>query len=373
MMKFCKRCVMPDTRPGIFLDKDGVCSACRAYERRAAVDWKQRYAELRQLCDQHRGRGGRGQPDCIIAVSGGKDSHFQTHVLKEEMGMSPLLVTVEDNFPMTNAGIHNLKNLSEEFGCDIVSLKPNIRAQKAIMRYTFEKYGKPTYIIDRYIYTYPLHIAARFEIPLVVYGENVSYEYGGPQCEETPSAREQIENGVASGIPLSELVAEGLTKDDLPFFDPPTKADLERLQPIYLGYFVPWNSYRHYVFAKRRGFHDLEHEWRRTHHIEDYDQVDSRAYLVHSWMKYPKFGHASATDYAARLVRYGLLSREEAVELVRKHDHRLDPKAVRDFCEFLGYRESEFWAVVDRLYNPDLFEKNAFGEWVLKHPVWADK
>jgi tRNA(Ile)-lysidine synthase TilS/MesJ len=100
--------------------------------------------------------------------------------------------------------------------------------------------------------------------------------------------------------------------------------------------------------------------------------VDSRAYLVHPWLKYPKFGHASATDYGARLIRYGLLTRAEAQKLVKEHDHRLDVKAVRDFCEFLGYSEKEFWDIVDTFYNRELFEKNQFGEWVLKHPVWED-
>jgi N-acetyl sugar amidotransferase len=308
--------------------------------------------------------------DCMIAVSGGKDSHFQTHIMKEEMGMNPLLVTVEDNFPMTEAGVHNLKNLSEEFGCDIISMKPNIKAQKVVMRKTFEKYGKPTYIIDRYIYTYPLHMAVKFNAPLLVYGENINYEYGGAQRQETYSAKEQIANGVASGIPTPDLIGDDVTEKDLNFFDPPTPYNLDKLNPIYLGYFVPWNSYGNYIFAKGRGFHDLTHEWPRTHHIEQFDQVDSRGYLVHAWMKYPKFGHATATDYAARFIRYGLITREEAKQLVKEHDHKLDVKAVRDFCEILGYRESEFWAIVDKFYNPELFEKNKWGEWVLKDPVW---
>lgn len=99
--------------------------------------------------------------------------------MKEEMNMHPLLVSVEDNFPMTEAGKHNIRNISEEFGCEIISLKPNIRAQKSIMRKTFEKYGKPTWYIDRMIYTYPLIMSLKFNIPLLVYGENISVEYGG--------------------------------------------------------------------------------------------------------------------------------------------------------------------------------------------------
>jgi N-acetyl sugar amidotransferase len=360
---------MPSTRPGIEFNDENVCSACQAYTNRNKIDYKKRYEELRQLCDKYRGMNGPDGYDCMIAVSGGKDSHFQVHVMKEEMGMNPLLVTVEDNFPMTDAGIHNLKNISEEFGCDIISMKPNIKAQKSIMRKTFEEFGKPTYFIDRYIYSYPLHMAVKFCTPLLVYGENVDYEYGGSQRKETYSAMDQVNNAVASGIALSDLLGDGITKKDLNFFDPPIKSDLEKLDPLYLSYFIPWNSYANYIFAKNRGFHDLTHEWNRTHHVEQFDQVDSRAYLVHSWMKYPKFGHASATDYVARFVRYGLMTREKAIELVNEHDHKLDPRCVRDFCEFTGYSESEFWAIVDKFYNPELFTKNRMGEWVLKNPL----
>lgn len=370
-MKYCKRCVMPDTRPGISFTEDGICSACQAFENRKTVDYTARFEELKKICDKYRGMNGPDGYDCMIAVSGGKDSHFQTYLMKEVMGMNPLLVTVEDNFPMTDAGMHNIKNISEAFGCDIISLKPNIRAQKAIMRKTFERYGKPTYYIDRYIYTFPLHMAVKYNTPLLVYGENVNYEYGGAQTKETYSAKVQIENGVAFGIDTQELLGDGVTMKDLNFFDPPCASDLEKLDPVYVSYFIEWNSYRNYMFAKSRGFHDLTHEWDRTHHAENFDQIDSRAYLVHSWMKYPKFGHASATDYAARFVRYGLLTREQAMEIVKQRDHALDPRCVREFCEFCGYSESEFWSIVERHYNRDLFEKNKLGQWVLKTPVWA--
>jgi N-acetyl sugar amidotransferase len=361
---------MPSTRPGISFNNDGVCSACESFENRKKIDYGKRFEELKKLCDKYRGINGSNENDCIVAVSGGKDSHYQVHVMKEIMGMNPLLVTVEDNFPMTAAGQHNLKNISDTFGCDIISFKPNIKAQKNIMKKTFENYGKPTYIIDRYIYTFPLHIAVKFNIQLIVYGENVSYEYGGVGAIESYSAKEQIFNGVASGIDTDELIDSTITRKDLPYFDPPSKEKLDILDPIYLSYFLEWNSYSNYIFAKGRGFHDLTHEWIRTHHAEDFDQVDSRAYLVHSWMKYPKFGHASATDYSARFVRYGMLTREQAKQIVRERDHNLDPLCIRDFCAFLGYSESEFWSIVERQYNSNIFEKDKTGAWVLQNPVW---
>ena len=365
-MKRCQKCLMPDTRPGITFNKDGNCSACQSYENRKNVDYKKRFKKLEKLCDQYRGINGPNGYDCMIAVSGGKDSHYQVHIFKEVLKMNPLLVTVEDNFPMTKAGMHNIKNISEEFGCDIISMKPNIKLQKKLMRYTFEKYAKPTFIIDRYIYTYPLHMAVKFNTPLLVYGENVNYEYGGSQKKEIPSAKEQIFNGVASGIEKKELVnIKNVTLNELNFFDPPLKSEIDKLEPIYLSYFIEWNSYKNYLFAKSRGFHDLTHEWRRTHAVEDYDQVDSRAYNVHSWLKYPKFGHQFTTDVVSRQIRYGLITRKKGIELVKKHDHNLDPLCVRDFCEFLGYSESEFWSIVDGFYNKDLFEKNVFAEWKL--------
>lgn len=365
-MKYCTKCVMPSTRPGITFDEDGVCSACQSYENRKNVDYKARFKELETLCNKYRGMNGTNGYDCMIAVSGGKDSHYQTYIMKEVLHMNPLLVSVEDNFPMTAAGMHNIKNISEAFGCDIISMKPNIKAQKIIMKKTFEKYGKPTYFIDRYIYTYPLWMALKFNTPLLVYGENVSYEYGGNGCVETYSARNQISNGVGSGIAEEDLLGDGVTLKDLNFFNPPTVEDINKLDPVYMSYFVEWNSFKNYEIAKHYGFHDLTHEWNRTHHVENMDQVDSRAYLVHPWFKYPKFGHASATDYAARMVRYGMITRDEAFELVKEHDHALDPLCVRDFCEFLGYTEKEFWDIIDKQYNRDLFEKDTNGRWKLK-------
>lgn len=179
----------------------------------------------------------------------------------------------------------------------------------------FERYGKPTWYIDRLIYTYPLIMARKFNTPFLVYGENVSYEYGGADSEETYSAKGQLSNGVASGIDEQELIDNtGVTPQDLYFTRALEPKELDKLDPVYISYFTQWNSFKNYEFARKHGFHDLTHEWNRSHHVENFDQVDSRAYLVHSWLKYPKFGHASATDYAARMVRYGLTTREEAIE-----------------------------------------------------------
>ena len=176
-----------------------------------------------------------------------------------------------------------------------------------------------------------------------------------------------------SGIPTKELLDIGIEQKSLNFFEPPHQEDIDKLDPIYLSYFLEWSSFDNYQIAKKYGFHDLTHEWIRTHHVEQFDQVDTPAYLVHSWMKYPKFGHASATDYSARMVRYGMLTREEAIQLVKKHDHDLDPRSVREFCQFFGYSEKEFWKIIDNHYNKDIFEQKTNGAWEMKNPIWKEK
>lgn len=362
---------MPDTRPGISM-VNGVCSGCRNHEKKSKIDYQSRFEELRKLCNKYRGMNGKG-PDCAVAVSGGKDSHFQVYVMKELMGMNPILFSVEDNFTMTEAGKHNLRNISEEFGCNIISLKPNIALQKNIMRKAFEKYGKPTWLIDRLIYTYPLHMAIRYNTPLLVYGENVSYEYGGEDAEETYSAKMILKNGVAMDIPLDELLDDKVREEDLYLTEAPKKIEIDKLEPIYLSYFIEWNSYKNYIFSKKRGFHSLENEWDRSMTAENFDQIDSFAYLVHAWMKYPKFGHACVTDQTSRFIRYGIMTRQEAIKLVKEKEHALDNRCVEDFCQFTGYTETEFWNIVDSFYNKEIFTKNRFGQWELKNPIWENQ
>lgn len=364
-MRFCTKCIMPDTRPGITFDERGVCIACQNNELKKHINWDERMQELKALCDKYR-RKESGQYDCIIAVSGGKDSHYQVYIMKEVMNMNPLLITVEDFFTMTEAGKHNVKNISEAFGCNLVAFKPNRRAGKIISRYMFEKYGRPLWYVDRLLYTVPLYYAAALNIPLLVYGENVSYEYGGVDDKETYSAREQVFNGVAPDVDFKELVDAGVSVDELVYLKAPSPEVLDKLDPIYLSYFVEWNGIKNYEFAKRRGFRDLTHEWDRTNHIENFNQIDSYGYLLNAWMKFPKYGHAYATDYGARWVRYGILTREEAVKLAEEHDHKVDPKIIEDFCAFTNMTTKEFYEALDKLYNRDLFEQNSWGQWRLK-------
>ena len=352
-MKRCKKCLMADTKPGLVLDDAGVCQACRHYELRKTVNYKKRFKELSKLAARHKGKERTpGKHDCIIAVSGGKDSHFQVHIMKEVLGMNPLLVSVNDPFTKTEAGKHNAYNLRQVFGCDMISLDLNPDLVRRMVRIAFDKLGSPTWPIDRAIYTFPIRMAAKMGIPLIVYGENVGWEYGGvfDQTKETYSAIDQINNDVAKKVSFSLWLKNGVDKSELNMLRYPTNNEIKsaKLDPIYLSYFMPWDGYENYLLAQRYGFRDLKGEWDRDGYIEDYDQIDSVGYLMNVFMKYQKFGFGRATDVVGYWIRSGKITREHGADLIKEHDHKLDPRILADFLQFTGYSEGEFWSIAEK-------------------------
>jgi hypothetical protein len=276
--------------------------------------------------------------------------------MKEDMGMNPLLVNVS-NFSWTSAGEINYKNMLTTFDCECLSLDLSPATAKKLFRYSFEKYGSPTWYWDRAVYTYPLWVAKKFDIPLIVYGENISYEYGGPNDEDTPDALNQVNNAVADGYCLGDFVDAGVHPNRTYLLEPP---NTDGLRPIYLGYYIPWSGSRNRAVAESYGFIGLR-EWEtRAGYVEQYDQIDAVGYLVHCWMKYPKYGHARATDVCSYWIREGLMSRERAMELVEKNDHILDTTIAHDFINFCGYTVDEFWSIVERFDKYDAKRKNSY-------------
>ena len=357
---------MPDTRPNIVFSAEGICQACLNYEKRQTIDWDRRFEELKVLCKKHKRED--GYYDCLIPVSGGKDSHYLVYVMREQMGMNPLLVTVAEPFTLTDAGKHNLYNLRESFDCDLITLGMSIASLRKITKIGFEELGNPLGFVESAIYTAPIKFAVAFDIPLVVYGEDPAHEYGDTG-KETSSALEHIMRTFKT-VDIKFWLDRGLTKDELNMVTPPSQDDFERVQPepIFMGYYTPWSGDNHYQIAKRYGFKDLTHEWKREGNIEDFDQVDSIAHLAYLWLKYPKFGYARTTDIACRWIREGRITREKALELVKEYDHKLDQRAMDDLIKFIGYTPRQFWDVVERFWNRDIFEK-VNGVWKLKNPI----
>ena len=370
-MKYCTKCLMPDTRPGIIFEK-GVCAGCLAYEKQFHTDWDSRFKELEKLCNKYQGCNGNGY-DCAIAVSGGKDSHYQVHVMKELLGMNPVLLSV-GNIDWTETGRKNAFNMQDAFDCDMISLNVNPHVARIMSKKAFEVLGSPTWYADALIYAFPYRMAMQLGLKLLVYGENVNYTYGGKFNEETPSAMMQPLNDVVKPIDFNMWLEDGqLTAKDLESAIQPTFEDCNKfgLEPIYLSYFVPWDSHHNYEVAKRYGFSHLGHEYVREGTIEQYNQIDSLGYLLNQYLKYPKFGHASATEMASRWIRSGMKNREEMIPLVKEYDKKLDQGIIENFCNFTRISKREFWSIMDRWYNQKLFDRGRDGVWNEKFEVGA--
>ena len=342
-MRTCTKCGFPDTRPGsIFVE--GVCQACINYEKRSEVDWLGRATILQELCEDAKENTG-SQYDCLIPVSGGKDSYTLVHLMTN-LGMKPLLVTVTDSFTHTKAGSHNLRNMITKFGLNHWQYTINhdlfIRATRA----AFEATGEALKFVEYAIYTIPVMLAQALDIPLVVFGENSAYEYGSTD-EDDFNANSQILNMVQKiegerkwwkSVGVSNAEVNSI----LPSEDKPMP------QVIYMSYFRPWSSTDNLEIARKYGFRDLGGEWDRKGTIENFEQMDSVAYMVHPWLKYPKFGFQRTTDIATRRVRQGLLTLPDAQKLIAENDPILDPLAKKDFCDTCGYTDEVFWAIVEK-------------------------
>ena len=367
-MKYCTECLMPDTRPGLKF-VNGTCMACINYKKKESTDWKKRRNEFQLLCDKHRGSNGNGY-DCAVAVSGGKDSHFQVYYMKEVMKMNPLLLSV-GNVDMTDTGRKNLENISDRFGCDMLLFNPNRRVARILFKKAFEKLGSPSWYLDYLVYAYPYKMAIKMGIKLLVYGEDVNYTYGGKYNKETPSAMLQPLNDVVKPIWDKWLEDGDITEKELNAAKVPSIEECKKnnLDPIYLGYFVPWDSHHNYEVAKKYGFRHLDHEYVREGTLENYNQIDSIGYLLGQYLKYPKFGHSAATEMASRWIRSGRKTREEMIPFVKEFDHKLDQGIVDKYLEFTGVSVKEFWSMMDKWYNTDLFEQDDDGIWHEKFEV----
>jgi len=360
---------MPDTRPNSKFTSDDICIACINYEKRKNIDWKIRFSELKNICEKYRDNNGNYY-DCAIAVSCGKDSHFQVYYIKEILKMNPVLLAV-GNLDWTQTGRENFENLSDTFGCDIISLNPNRQLARKIAKSSFEEIGSPTWYSDALIYAYPYRMAMKLGIKLLIYGENVNYTYGGKYNEDTPSAMLQPLNDVVKPVINTWLEKYHFSKKELESAKQPTIDECKEfgLEPIYLSYYVPWDSHHNFEVAQRWGFKHLGHEYVREGTLEQYNQIDSVGYLLNQYLKYPKYAHASATEMASRWIRSGMKTREEMIPLVEKYDKILDQGIIEKFCNFTQISIKEFWGIMDKWYNPEFFEQDKDGIWHEKFKV----
>jgi N-acetyl sugar amidotransferase len=354
---------MTTTKPGIELNSDGLCQACVHHEMRKHADYEARFEQLEKLADKY--RRDDGYYDCILPISGGKSSHFQSYIVTEELDLNPLFVRVADPFTKTEIGKQNLQNLREVFEADIITREFNPKAEKELVKTAFEELGFPLWPHERAIMTAPIRLAVDMNIPFVIYGEHGNWEYGGQgfdhRDEEPSDAKEQVYNQVVPDIENDFWTERGIQREDLNMVQYPTEEELDSvdIMPIWLSYYIPWDVYKSRQIAKQYGFRDLKHEWDREGYIDEFDQIDSVAYHMNIWLKYPKYGFGRVTDVVGYQRRSNLkeMSLEEGKKLIEEHDHKLDQRILDDFLDYTGYTDREFWKIVEEFRNDDLFDE----------------
>lgn len=366
MIRYCTSCVMPETKPDLHIDEHGVCAACRSYAQRKEIDWAARKEELAVILERYRSKDGSSW-DCIVPVSGGKDSTYQV-VRMLQLGMNPLCVTATtcDLSEIGRKNIENIKNL----GVDYVEFSPNPRVRRKMNRIGLEQVGDISWPEHVGIFTIPVRAAVQYGVPLIVWGENSQNEYGGPAAASSNNVlnRRWLEEfGGLLGLRVSDLIGlDGIERKDLIAY---TYPEDERLQSVgvtglFLGYYLPWDGYSNALLAQAHGFRTWDTTIEGS--IVNYENLDNHQTGIHDYFKFLKFGFGRATDIACLHARRGRITRQDAVDLVRMHDGKFPwtylGKPLEDILEPLGLSVDDFVKICDRFTNKKLFLTDARGK-----------
>jgi N-acetyl sugar amidotransferase len=353
-MNYCKRCVLPDTRPNLTLNAAGVCNACEAHGVKKHVDWRAREATFRELIASVKAKA-RGF-DCVIPVSGGKDSTWQV-VKCLEYGLRPLAVTWKTP-ARTPVGQRNLDNLVA-LGVDHIDWQVNPKVEAKFMLKTFERTGSTAVPMHLALFSIPLNIAVRFGIPLIVWGENSAAEYGSASKlhEGHRLNGEWLRNyGVTHGTTAADWVDLDLSAKDLAsYFGPDADAlEAEGVHAVFLGHYFEWDPETSYAVAREHGFESGESA--RTGYY-DYADIDDEFISIHHWMKWYKFGFTRLFDNLSLEIRNGRMTREQAVAIIRGTGDQTPAEDIRRFCRFAGTEVNTFMALAEKFRNRSIWRR----------------
>ena len=364
-MKICKKCIQPDTRPGIYFNEEGVCGACLWEEKKKAIDWNSRFDELIQIANWAK-ENSSGNYDCVIGVSGGKDSTVQALTARDRLGLKVLLVNSEPEgiTEIGKANIENLKNL----GFDVISLRPNPKIMKKLVKSDFYKNLNPVKITEFSLWASTYIIAEKFQISLIIQGENPGLTLGasltGVGTDDNALKADEL-NTLASGWE-GYLEVEGITKQDLFFFHyDRKKLESMKVKGIWLQYYLKeWSFRGNAEFAIRNGMQCRpdNFDWTSIGTYMPFAQLDSDLVQVNQMLKYIKFGFGQCIDNACYDLRDGIINRKEALELVKKYDGKCAEQYIKKFCNYIEISINEFWKVANS-FRGSMWTKDENDNW----------
>ena len=363
-IQFCSRCLYPSTHPlGLTFDEEGVCSGCRIHEEKDTLDWAERWDQLERLVKPYRSRGGQTY-DCIVPVFGGGDSHFIVHVVKNRLGLNPLLVTYNKYFN-TQLGIRNLANLRIKFNCDILIKNVGMESVKRITRASLREFGSIYWPCLAGQTLFPVETAVRYQVPLIIWGAHQGLEQVGMFSHEhcVEMTRRYRKDHDLMGVEADELVSifDTVREEDIWQYRYPDDSDLNAVgvRGIYLGNYVRWDpKAQHERMIRDFGYATARFE--RT--FDCYDFVDCYNYMdLHDVLKLAKHGFSKVTDHACREIRHKRLTREQGLWLVSLYERKA-PIYTDLFCEWLGVTRRSLDFMIGLHRNPIYWKTDGVGE-----------
>lgn len=364
-LRFCKRCLYGTSHPlGLVLDADGICSGCRVHEEKDRLDWAERWRRLEALVQPYRSRDASTY-DCIVPVTGANDSYWVVHLVKERLGLNPLLVSYNKYFN-TPLGIRNLANLRIRFDCDILLQNVNPLSVKKLTRASIRRLGSMYWPVLAGQTVFPVQTAIRFRVPLIIWGAHQGLEQVGmfSHEHEVEMTRRYRKDHDLMACESDELpsIFDTLGEDELEAFCYPDDAALADagVRGIYLGNYVRWDPKAQH--EQMMASHDYRTApFART--FDCYDHVDCWNFMdIHDVLKLYKHGYSKVTDHASREIRHKRLTREQGLALVKKHE--LAPlEHLGKFCDWLGVNQRSIHFMLDQWRNPRFWVEGHPGRW----------
>ncbi len=374
MIKFCKKCIMPDSRPRIVFDENGICNACLHSEKKNKINWADREKEFLKLIEEIKSHSKKTNAhyDCVVPWSGGKDSTSIALKLKFEYELNPLLVTFSPLL-INECGSFNREEVSK-MGFDSVFLSPNQKVSKTLSKRFFTERGNPKVAWDAGVNAGPVQVAINYNIPTVFYAEHGESEYGGlvlnEESEKKRNLREVIEHQIGD-FPENWVSHEINIKDLSPYIYPSEERMVKKnLTAYYFSYFFKWSMLENYEYVKEKMPSFKTNPNGRTEGtFTDFDSLDDKIDNLYYYMQYIKFGFGRATRDSCRMIQNNQMTRDKAIELARKYDSEFPEINFNEVLEYLEIDKEQFEVIVDKHRNNEIWKSARNNKWELINSI----
>ena len=365
---------MPDTKWENKFDETGTCAACRFVEVKEKTDWKKRREELKQIFEKYKSKDGSNY-DCIIPVSGGKDSHYQTYVITQEFGLNPLLVSFRPTYrELTDIGRKNLDNLKKAFNVDCLEFSPRPDVYRKMQKIALSELGDASYPAHFSIFTVPVRVAVEKKIPLIVWGENSQAEYGGPTDDQKKQHLDPVwlkkyglsikAAGHSDYNGPEFMIKHGIEEKDLTSYVYPSEKELQDVgvTGIFLGQFIKWDVFKQVEMMKEWGFSVIEGQSEGTY--TNFENLDNKDQGFHDYLKWLKFGYGRTSDHASMEIRKKRITREEGLDLVKKFEGKIPEQYLDEYLKDFEMTRDDFFKCMNKFTNKDIFKKDEKGNFI---------